>query len=160
MRYIVTKYVITEPAYKVLETTYEKYYDDEDVGNINFGGFNEMFWSMVNESEYYKDFATYYCNIEPKETIEILDGGKILKFVTTYILGDDENDIEYDDAEYTEDNSEIYKPGFISISDLDMDDSEVIDKIEQYIISTKKLYILSSICNSFLELLLHFSMIS
>ena len=142
MEYIVSKYVITEPVYKVLETTYEKHYNTdntEENESINFGDFNGLFWSMVSESEYYKDFATYYCHIEPKETIEILDGGKILKFVTTYTLGDDEREEKYEDKEEDE-NPEIYKPGISNKSDLNMDDENVIERIEQYIISTLNMY--------------------
>lgn len=141
MKYIVSKYVITEPVYKVLETTYEKHYNTdntEENESINFGDFNGMFWSMVSESEYYKDFATYYCHIEPKETIEILDGGKILKFVTTYTLGDDEREEKYEDKE--EENTGIFIPGMTDQVKIDLTDTKTVDRIEQYIISTENLY--------------------
>lgn len=145
MKYIVSKYVITEPTYKVLETTYEKYYNDDNTDDpeyINFGEFNILFWNMVSESEYYKDFATYYCHIEPKETIEILDGGKILKFVTTYTLGDDPNYKENleEDEDNNGKNTGIFIPGMTNQSKIDLTDTKTVDRIEQYIISTENLY--------------------
>lgn len=145
MKYIVSKYVITEPVYKVLDTTYEKYYNDgsqegdDNHEYINFGEFNSLFWNMVSESEYYKDFATYYCHIEPKETIEVLDDGKILKFVTTYTLGDDKREEKYED-EYTEKNTGIFIPGISNQVKIDLTDTKTVDRIEQYIISTENLY--------------------
>lgn len=99
MKYIVTKYVITEPKYEIIKTTYEKYEDNgywsEDNGkDADFDTFDRMFWNIVSESEYYKGFATCYCTVEPKESIEVLDNGKLLKFITTYTLGPDENEPE------------------------------------------------------------------
>ena len=94
MKYIVTKYVSTEPKYEVIKTTYE---NSEGIG---FEDFNRMVWNMVNESEYYKSFATYYCNIVPEESIEVMDNGKLLKFITTYSLEPDDDESEepdYDD---------------------------------------------------------------
>ncbi len=145
MKYIVSKYVITEPVYEVLKTTYEKYYNDglqegDDPEYINFGEFNNLFWNMVSESEYYKDFATYYCHIEPKETIEILDGGKILKFVTTYTLGDDSNDNESSEENEYKEKPGVFVPGISDNVKIDLMDEKTIDRIEQYIISTENLY--------------------
>lgn len=94
MKYIVTKYVSTEPKYEVIKTTYE------NSEGIEFEDFNRMVWNMVYESEYYKGFATYYCNIVPEESVEVMDNGNLLKFITTYSLEPDEDESEepdYDD---------------------------------------------------------------
>ena len=106
MKYIVTKYVITEPKYEIIKTTYEKcgdngYWSEDNGKDADFDTFDRMFWNIVSESEYYKGFATCYCTVEPKESIEVLDNGKLLKFITTYTLGPDENEPEepnYDDV--------------------------------------------------------------